>query len=128
MGMVRRLSRGFAGEEGVTRHVVRPGITFTRGAAEGVDGRAGLDVFEAEIFEEALPALTGQPTRNSRGPQIDVGQRLRRQGSAVGDVGELQPPTGPEHTEDLIEHRPLVDAEVDDAVGDHDIRPALLDR
>ena len=75
-----------------------------------------------------MPALTGQPTGNSTGPQVDVSHRLGGDGSTVGDVGELQHTARLEHAVDLVEHGALVGAQVDDAVGDHDVGPAILDR
>ena len=49
-------------------------------------------------------------------------------GAAVGDVGELEPPAGAQHPEDLGEHRLLVGAQVDYPVGDHHVSPGVLDR
>jgi hypothetical protein len=46
---------------------------------------------------------------------------------AVGDVGELQPAAGTQDAADLRERRLLVGAEVDDAVGDDGVGPAVLD-
>src|SRR5215470_13994436 len=47
---------------------------------------------------------------------------------AGGDVGELQPSTGAQHSYNLVEDTTLVGAEVDDAVADDDIGPTVLDR
>ena len=89
---------------------------------------ADLDVDESRFFEHLLPARTGQPAGDSAGPEVDVAQRLGWNGPAVGDVGELQPAARAEHAADLGEHGALVGAEVDDAVGDDDVGPAVVDR
>jgi len=117
----RRWSPGLAGQEGVAVHLEGPGLGLARRAAEGVGGRSDLDGGEAGLFEHLLPTRTGQPTGDSAGPEVDVPQGLRGDGAAVGDVGELQHATGTEHPEDLAEHGPLVRAEVDHTVGDHDV-------
>jgi len=61
-----------AGQEGVAVHLERPRLFFSGGAAEGVDGVADLDVNEPGVFEHLLPARTGQPARDSAGPQVNV--------------------------------------------------------
>src|SRR5262249_35286053 len=63
----------------------------------------------------------------SAGPKVNVPQRLWRNGLSVGDIGELHPTPGSQYAADLIEHLLLVGAEIDDAVGDHDIGPPRLD-
>ena len=84
-------------------------------------------VGESCLLEHLLPARTGQPAGDSAGPQVDVAQRLGRNGSAVGDVGELQHAAGSQHAADLGEDGAFVGAEVDDAVGDHDVGPVVVD-
>src|SRR5215207_8853365 len=101
------------GDECVARHVIRAGVRLAAGAAERVDGRSDADVGESRFFEHLLPALTGRPSGNSTGPQIDVAKRVGRNGSTVGDVGELQHTSGTEHAVDLLEDSALVGAEVD---------------
>src|SRR5436309_3534607 len=72
-----------AGEEGVTEHLVGPGLLLTLGAAERVDGLADAHVHEADLLEHRLPACARQATGNSAGPQVDVAQRLWRYRLAV---------------------------------------------
>src|SRR5688572_21189636 len=57
-----------ASEEGVAVHLECPGLRYSGGTAEGVDGVADLHVDEAGVFEHLLPARTGQPSSNSAGP------------------------------------------------------------
>ncbi len=119
---------GLSGEEGVPVDLERAGIGLAGSTAEGVDGRADLDVDEADFGEHLMPALTGQPTGNSTGPQVDVTHGFWWDGSTVGDVGELQDAARLEDAVDLVERGALVGAEVDHAVGDHDVGPCVLDR
>src|SRR5690349_6916538 len=76
--------------------LVRAGVALAGCAAEGVDRRSDFDVREAEVLEHRLPARTGQPARDSAGPEVDVAQRLGRDRPAVGDVGVLERAAGPE--------------------------------
>src|SRR5207302_8034174 len=106
----------------------RAGLVFAFGTSERVDRLAGHHVSEAAVLEHLPPARTGQPAGYSTGPQVDVAHRLEWYGPAVGDVGELQPPAWAQHPQDLSEHRLLVGVQVDNPVGDHHIRPAVLHR
>ena len=56
-----------------------------------------------------------------------MAHRFRWNGVAVGDVGELQDPTGAQHTPHLAEHGLLVCAEVEHPVGDYYVGPAVFD-
>src|SRR2546422_4850468 len=98
---------GSASKERVPVHLERARLFFSGGAPEGVDGVADLDVDESGVLKHLAPARTGQPARDSAGPQVDVAQRLGRHRPSVGDVGELQPAAGLEHSADLLEHRSL---------------------
>lgn len=118
----------FVGEEGVAEDLEGACVGLAGRAAEGVDGWSDLDVGEADFGEHLMPALTGQPAGNSTGPQVDVTQSLRWNGSPIGDVGELQHPARCEHAVDLVEDGALVGAQVDHAVGDHHVGPVVLDR
>ncbi len=115
------------GEEGVAVHLERAGVRFAGGVGERVDRRPDGDVFEPGVFEHPLPARTGQPSGDSTGPQIDIAYRLDRDGTAVGDVGELQRAAGAQDAEDFGEDGLLVGAQVDDTVGDDDVGPSVID-
>ncbi len=80
-----------SGEEREAEHLEGPGVGFAGGAGERIDRLADHDIREAGLLEHRLPARTGQPAGDSTGPQVDVAHHLRRHGTAVGDVGELQP-------------------------------------
>jgi hypothetical protein len=83
------------GEEHIAVHVEGAGVVLACRPSEGVDGRPDDHVDEADVFEQCLPARTGQRARNSTGPQVDVAHRAGGNRAAVGDVGELQHAAGP---------------------------------
>ena len=81
--------------------------------------------FKPRFLQHFLPARTRQPTGNSTGPKSmsriasgGTGCRWRCRRTAA------PPGAAPD---DLIEHGPLVGAEVDHAVGDDGVGPAVLD-
>jgi hypothetical protein len=81
-----------AGEEGVAEHLKASCVVLAGRAAEGIDRVTDMNAGEAGVFQHLPPARTGQPASYSTGPQVDVAQGPGRDGPAVGDVGELQPP------------------------------------
>ena len=85
-------SRGLGGSERVGKYLEFSGAFFSDGSGERVDGWSDLDVFETGFFEHLLPARTGQPTRDSAGPKVDISQCLDRHRTAVRDVSELEHP------------------------------------
>lgn len=89
-------------------NVVGSCLLFAARATEGVDGGPDTDLGETRFVHDLLPALTGQPSRDSASPEINVAERLGRDRSTVGDVGELQPPARLEYTSDLVEDGTLV--------------------
>ena len=92
------------GEEGVTEDLEGSGVGLARGAAEGVHGWSDRDVDEPGVSKCVPPAVTGQAARDAVGRQVDVTDRLLRDRSADGDVGELESPVRPQHPEDLAEN------------------------
>src|SRR5436190_17230330 len=95
------LGRRAGGHECTAVHVEGTGVGLALGAAERVGRLADHHVSEPAVLEHLLPARTGQPAGYSTGPQVDVAHRLDRHGTAVGDVGELEPPAGTQHPADL---------------------------
>jgi hypothetical protein len=67
-----------------------PGIRLAARPTERVNRFADVDIGEAEFVQHPRPACTRQASGNSTGPQVDLSERLLGDGSAVGDVGELQ--------------------------------------
>ena len=116
------------GEEGVTVYVEGSGVAFACRAAEGVGRIADGHASEPAIFEHCLPTRTGQPAGDSTRPQVNVAHCFKRYGTTVGDVRELHPAAWAQNSPNLVEHGPLVSAQVDDTVGDDDVGPAVLDR
>src|SRR5689334_6276720 len=107
-------------------HVERAGVRLAPRSTEGVDGGADRDVDEAGLVEQATPVVDGLAAGDAPRPEVDRAHGLFGQRYAVGDVGELDAATGPEGPEGLGEDGGLVGAEVDDAVGDDDVRPAVV--
>src|SRR6516165_968232 len=117
-----------APREHVTVDLEAAGVLLARCSLEGVRRRAERHVDEPRLAQHLLPGCTRQTTGDSSGPEIDVVDGRLGNWAAVGDVGELQPATGPQHAEDLGEHRALIGTEVDHAVADHDVGPAVVHR
>ena len=61
-------------------------------------------------------------------PQRDVAARALDQLALGDDVGDREPAAGAQRARRGAEHARLVGREVDDAVGDHDVDAAGLDR
>ena len=112
----------------VAKHFEQSRLALPAGATKGVDGRSDLDIDKTALLKHMPPACARQATGNSIGPKVDVAQRARGDLLAVRNVGELQAPARFQHAHDFGEDLPLVGAEVDDAVADNDIGPAVLDR
>src|SRR5207249_157519 len=65
--------------------------------------------------------------RDARGPELDVAARALLERLAADDVGEREPPTGPQNARGLVEHAVLHDREVDHAVRDHDVEARVVE-
>jgi hypothetical protein len=120
-------SGGLFGEERVAVDVKLPGLLLALGIAEGVNSLADAHVDESGVLEHFLPAHTGQPTGNSSRPEVDIPDRLLGHLDAVGDVGELEHPAGPQNAEELGEAPLLVGDQVEHPVGDDHVGPAVVD-
>ena len=118
----------FQSEERIAKDLEQSGLALPASAPESVNWRTYIDLDEPAFFQQTPPACTRQATGNSVGPQIDVADGRFRYNLAGGDIGELQPSTGAQHSHNLVEDTTLVDAEVDDPVADDDIGPTVLDR
>jgi hypothetical protein len=73
------------------------------------------------------PTCARQATSDSRSPKIDVFDRRFRNRLPIGDIRELQIAARPQHTFDFRENSTLVGAQIDHAVADDHIGPAILD-
>lgn len=118
---------GSVGQERVAEHFVPPRVRSASPTGEYVHRWTDLDADEPGLFEHLLPALTGQPARDSAGPQINVSQSLRRDRSTVRNVRELQDASGTKDAVNLGEDGPLVGTKVEHTVRDHYVRRAVLD-
>jgi len=111
----------------VAEHLKRACLVLARGSAEDVDGGSDDDIAEAGVFEHLLPARTGSP------PAIQAAQRSVSR-SASDEMARLfamsancSVPAGSQDAPDLGEDGLLVGAEIDRAVGDDDVGPAVCD-
>ena len=89
---------------------------FELGAGVGVDELTGLDLLEAVTLKKLRVRCFQQRSGNSAGPEVDVAAALRADRVLDRDVGDLDPPTGCEHAEDLREDGVLVRDQVDHTV------------
>ena len=96
-----------------------------RGAMKDVGAPRNLDLVESCGTNQLDELCFQQSTRDSAGPEVDVPPRRLRDCFLHDDVADLQSPVGLEYTVDLANHRPLVGSEIDDAVGDDDVRPGF---
>jgi len=122
-GGLFRLSR----QECIAIDLEQTRLALPASAAEGINGRADVDLDEPAFFQHIPPACARQATSNSISPKVDVADRRFRHGLSGCDVGELQASARLQHPDDLVEDAAFVGAQVDDAVADDDIRPAGLD-
>jgi hypothetical protein len=120
-------SSALAADERIAEDFELACIRFALRAAERIDGRPNPHIYEATILDHLLPGCTRQTTGNSGRPKIDVGDGRCRDRLAIGDVCELQMAARLEHAAYLAKHLLLIGAKVDDAVGDDDIGPPVLD-
>ena len=124
-GMMETLR--LAAQEGVAKHLELARVRLALRAAKGVDGRTDPNIHEAAVFHHFLPGCTRQTTGNSGRPQVNVGDSGGGHKLSVGDVSKLQMPAGLQHAPYLAEHPLLVSAEVDDAIGNDGVCPAIID-
>src|SRR5258708_16925992 len=121
------LSR-LASKERIAVNLEPPSILLAVGSAECVGRRADPHVDEADFLHDRPPAFARKATGNSSGPKIDVLDGRSGDRFAVGNVGELQMSARTQYAPDLLEHLLLVDAQVDDAIADDDVGPAIRHR
>src|SRR4029077_3855141 len=105
-----------------------PSALLATRAGKRVEGISQLDVDEPGAADHRLPPCARQGAGDSTGPEIDITKRLLRDGALKANVRNCHTASRPQHPKDLSIDPDLVRAEVDHAVGDHDIRPAILDR
>jgi transcription elongation factor len=72
----------------VAKDLEQPSLALPAGAAEGVNRRADLDIYETTLFEHTPPTCARQATGSSIGPKVDIADRGFRYHLAVGNVGK----------------------------------------
>src|SRR4029077_7947005 len=120
-------SQRAAGSNRVAEGAKLPSALLATRAGKRVEGISQLDVDEPGSADHRLPPCARQGAGDSTGPEIDVMKRLLRDGALEADVSHRHPAARLEHPTDLSVDADLVRAEVDHAVRDDDIGPAIID-
>ncbi len=103
------------------------GAARLRRATEDVRLPGDLEVNEAGSHDRGLQFCFQQSTGNSARPQVDLLFRVRWHCLLHQDIPDLEPPTGFEYPSHLLQGRQFVRQQVEDAVGDDHIGPAIRD-
>jgi hypothetical protein len=82
---------------------------------------ATLDPLEPMPLQNLRVLCFQQSAGNSAGPEVDVSPALFIDRILDGHVGDLHPPAGAKHAEDLRKDGVFVRNEIDHAIGDHDV-------
>src|SRR6476659_6334026 len=89
---------------------------------------AALDPLEPVPLQNLRVLCFQQSAGNSAGPEVDVASPLSTDRILDRDIGDLDPPTGSEHPEDLGENRVLVRDQVEHTIRDHDVEARIRER
>jgi hypothetical protein len=103
------------------------GTTCLRRATENVRLPGDLEVNESGGHDRGLQFCFQQSTGNSARPQIDLLLRVLRHRGTHQDIPDLQATVGFEHASHFPQGRQFVRQQVEDAVGDDHIGPAIRD-
>ncbi len=103
------------------------GATLLGCATVDVRSINDLDVNETSGHDRSLQFCFQQSTGNSVGPQIDLLFRVLRHRGTHQDIPDLQSSRRLEHTSHLLQGREFVRHQVEDAIGDDHIGPAIRD-
>jgi hypothetical protein len=107
---VNRSLSAFSPDEGITIDLESSRVLLATRALKCVNRRADPHIHKSDLFQHCLPGCTRQTAGNSSRPEIDVSDRSRRHGLAVGNVGKLQHACGTQNAMDLAKHRALIGA------------------
>jgi len=119
---------GLARSEGDAERAELSGATRLLRTGVDIRARGDLEIDESGRGDGECYLSFQESTGNSTGPERDIrlgilGDRLLDQ-----DVADLQAPAGPENACHFAQRGVFVRHEVEDAIGDHYISPAVLDR
>ena len=103
------------------------GTTGLRRATEDVCLPGDLEVNESRSHDRGLQFCFQQSTGNSARPQIDLLFRVLWHRLLHQDIPDLEATAGFEHASHLLQGREFVWQQVEDAVGDDHIGPAIRD-
>ena len=99
-----------------------------RCAIEHLGPPGQLEILETGRDYNRFQLCFQQSAGDSALPQIDVPLGAIRYRLLHHDVADLDAPSRLQHPVHFLEDRDLVGAEVDDAVGDDEVGPAVVDR
>ena len=103
------------------------GTTLLGCATVDVRSSSDLDVNETGGHDRGLQFCFQQSTGNSAGPQFDLLFRVLWHRGTHQDIPDLQASRRLEHTSHLLQGREFVRHQVEDAIGDDYIGPAIRD-
>ena len=104
------------------------GTARLRRAAEDVRLPGDLEVNESGGHDRGLQFCFQQSTGNSARPQIDLLFRILRHCLLHQDIPDLEATSGFEYASHLLQGHEFIRQQVEDAVGDDHIGPAIRDR
>jgi hypothetical protein len=104
------------------------GATGLRRATENVRLPGDLEVDESGGHDRGLQFCFQQSTGNSARPEIDLLLRVRWHRGTHQDIPDLQATVGFEHASHFLQGRQFVRQQVEDAVRDDHIGPAIRNR
>lgn len=103
------------------------GTTLLGCATVDVRSSSDLDVNETSGHDRGFQFCLKPRTGNSAGPQIDLLFRVLRHSLLYQDIPDLQASRRLEHASHLLQGREFVRHQVEDAIGDDHIGPAIRD-
>ena len=89
-----RMLAGFTSEECVSVNIEEPGLLFASRFPESVIRLTDLNGYESCVCQHRPPAFARKAAGDSSSPKVDIAYRTLRHQFTIGDVAELQFPTG----------------------------------
>src|SRR5437899_6335728 len=115
--------RGFLGREEHRLYAVGFGRVARRFLAEREARDEGrTHPLEPRVLEQCEHLSLRESAADSAGPELGIVDDRLRELFRAYDVGDRDPAAGLEDAEQLTDHAALAEGQVDDAVGDHDVR------
>src|SRR5688500_1634473 len=113
-------------QKSVSEHLKPARVRLAFRTAKRINGRTNPNVHKTAVLNHLLPGCTRQTTGDSRCPEVYIGDGRRRHRLAIGNVGELKVAARLKDPPYLCECLLLVGAEIDHAIGYHNVGPSAL--